>query len=1048
MRSEGSNTRLALPDQAARDRFCSELETNFSVIAPAGVGKTTSIVERILRLAQADRRRLNDPLLPRLVVVTYTEKAANEMITRVRDRFDQELPHAEAHAHLAQAYIGTIHGFCQRLIRLAGPLLGIPGEAAIVPQMEALWWRYRRECPAPQIPLPPDLERAFAIHGRWSDVFALAKRWPVDALGESFALPGLPPRVDGSELLAFEAKGRGGANIGVSQANFRRWEAHLGAQMATADPRPCEEPVLAGGSREFKEAWPAAFQPLRVWKSAITRYLAAQVAADFARFRRRSGELGFDDIIGLARRLLETPESRDLLRARNWRVILDEAQDTDPSQFVVLTEVARPVGAPGVWLEDGESVGPRPGHFSMVGDMQQSIYSDRADLVRYRAVHTRLIESGGAEAVFSVTMRCPVAVVDFLNTTFPNILEAQAGDSRQVDYVPLETPAGARDGQVVRVALPPPDPSVPKKAPIREAGFARAFAAWWAERRPQDFGAQRWSDVAILCPRNGWLERLAGALAVEGVAVQRASRRAIKAEDPVFAWFASILAVFARPRDAFELYGVLRDILGISDDALARFVRARIVSGQPHPLRIDVPPSDGAEPVESALGALHALLQTVRRRPLYEAVELLLRELQLEARLEASNLVEMEEARRSLARLRAATAEAEAEQMTLIEWADACRQSLTEKSEETTAHEDAVVLLTAHKSKGLGFQAVVLPCFFHTITQANPTYPRCIRGAGGGLEFQFSGDDVDDTAKARAALRRREVQERLLYVALTRVKHSLVLVDDAAWWDGLRSYDPSFGEMLTVGTNRAAWDALPRELRAIEVKPVDEPEAEVERQLEFEIERSHEPIATGWRRITPSSLQIHDPSTWLASEVASQDRDEPDRLSHPEFPEEGRTADPAAYGNWWHDTMETAPWSLDEDALRIHLANALNQTCPPEQKTRGAREIEQFLSSSLAAKLIDPAWSVWTEVPFLAGEVPEKRGYEGYIDLVAREKASGQWMVVDWKTDRLRAEDPSEALWASYAPQLQVYAKALETAFGCAGEAGLYSTVTGAWIVG
>ena len=68
-------------DQAARERFVESIEENFSIIAPAGVGKTQSIVERIVTIA---RHKRACEWLPCLVVVTYTKRAADEMQQRAR----------------------------------------------------------------------------------------------------------------------------------------------------------------------------------------------------------------------------------------------------------------------------------------------------------------------------------------------------------------------------------------------------------------------------------------------------------------------------------------------------------------------------------------------------------------------------------------------------------------------------------------------------------------------------------------------------------------------------------------------------------------------------------------------------------------------------------------------------------------------------------------------------------------------------------------------------------------------------------------------------
>ncbi len=72
-----------LSDHAPRERFVSELDRNFSVIASAGSGKTTAITLRVGQIAKSANAR---EWLPKLVVVTYTNRAADELQQRAREQ--------------------------------------------------------------------------------------------------------------------------------------------------------------------------------------------------------------------------------------------------------------------------------------------------------------------------------------------------------------------------------------------------------------------------------------------------------------------------------------------------------------------------------------------------------------------------------------------------------------------------------------------------------------------------------------------------------------------------------------------------------------------------------------------------------------------------------------------------------------------------------------------------------------------------------------------------------------------------------------------------
>src|SRR5439155_1466852 len=67
-------------DQPSREQFARELDRNFSVTASAGSGQTRAITDRIVEIAR-DRRALD--WLAKLVVVTYTNRAADEMRQRM-----------------------------------------------------------------------------------------------------------------------------------------------------------------------------------------------------------------------------------------------------------------------------------------------------------------------------------------------------------------------------------------------------------------------------------------------------------------------------------------------------------------------------------------------------------------------------------------------------------------------------------------------------------------------------------------------------------------------------------------------------------------------------------------------------------------------------------------------------------------------------------------------------------------------------------------------------------------------------------------------------
>lgn len=83
-------------------------EGHLRIIACAGSGKTEVISRRISKLIQ------NGAKPAEIVAFTFTEKAADEMKSRIRSILDEECP---SKADFGDMYIGTIHSFCFQMLQ-------------------------------------------------------------------------------------------------------------------------------------------------------------------------------------------------------------------------------------------------------------------------------------------------------------------------------------------------------------------------------------------------------------------------------------------------------------------------------------------------------------------------------------------------------------------------------------------------------------------------------------------------------------------------------------------------------------------------------------------------------------------------------------------------------------------------------------------------------------------------------------------------------------------------------------------------------------------
>src|SRR5262249_15677302 len=157
-------------DQPDRQRFTCELNRNFSVVAGAGSGKTRAITDRIGQIAASGRAR---ELLPPLVSVAFTNRAADEMQQRARAEVLKAKVPIETLAAFNRAFFGTIHSLCVRLLEGYGHYIGLPPTFDVITDDDEVWNEFVQQQTTIGRSLSAENRRELLRHGQAGTLMAL-----------------------------------------------------------------------------------------------------------------------------------------------------------------------------------------------------------------------------------------------------------------------------------------------------------------------------------------------------------------------------------------------------------------------------------------------------------------------------------------------------------------------------------------------------------------------------------------------------------------------------------------------------------------------------------------------------------------------------------------------------------------------------------------------------------------------------------------------------------------------------------------------------------
>jgi len=614
-----SQTRRLKPEQ---EIAAHTLNQHVSVTAGPGAGKTFVLVERYLDILRSQKGSVDN-----VVAITFTNRAANEMRERVRQKIDDLL--RETHGDerrrwlrhkraLEGAVITTIHGFCSRLLH------EFPVEANIDPQFVLL------DEHQSAMMLEAVVEEALteAIQHGNETIVQVAQGVGRSTLAG--ALAELYRKYRGEGLMISEIEAKTAANHATKDDYFAAL-GQLDAAMTNlisarglsrdADEKrikaaqewpalrailaePPTEPTIARycqAIEDFREARPRkGSTPLvervdeLLWgsDSKTDDRLRGRVpctgfdlpAKDYALAllrllrniddrledeKQRLSVLDFDDLQLRALKLLnDHPEVMNRVAQRYRFFLVDEFQDTNSLQRDLMTRLALGRGA----------------NLFIVGDRKQSVYGFRgADVDVFVEMTDAIKRASGLEEPLNVNFRSQRALIESLNFLFGRIFkvrpEIPSDELTELGHVSHERSTAERENEhqpplveLLVSALPGGDQATDESAEqdgSNQPDMRERDAAQLVERIRLLVGSgSRHGDIAIL------LRALTGVWTYEA-ALRRADIPYLTVQGKGFYQreeiidLIQLLRLLDNTTDELALAAVLRSPLcGISDNAL------------------------------------------------------------------------------------------------------------------------------------------------------------------------------------------------------------------------------------------------------------------------------------------------------------------------------------------------------------------------------------------------------------------------------------------------------------------------------------------------
>ncbi|SHH24452.1 ATP-dependent exoDNAse (exonuclease V) beta subunit (contains helicase and exonuclease domains) [Thermosyntropha lipolytica DSM 11003] len=793
------------------------MDKPMQVSAGAGSGKTRVLVERYYRLISRGVK------INRILAVTFTRKAAGEMLDRIRKRIaeDENLTAEEKNRQqeeLAFAYIGTIHSICARLIRENPLLAGVDPYFGLLDEVEA----YRLKMDIIRKTAYEQLEKdnqylkeyikLFGFDGLLSDLYDFlqltSSRGLVleDLLSKTEEAYGeitekLPEQVEKlkNSVLAMEAAGKELKEGTPTRQKIEELMAVFPDYIPVLEmikTNPVWDPEIYEKMQELSgyrlEARGKAAENIKSFRENLNgikallldlKYfplikeaffpLAADVRERIKKAKEARNLLDFDDLEEKTLSLLRNhPDVLDKYRQQFTYIMVDEYQDINYRQY----EIFR-------LLSDDFKKG-----IFTVGDPKQSIYRFRGAKVELFGQTGEKIGESGINAGLNRNYRTLSPIIDFINDFCARLFTDEA-----IPFAPLQAERIISSGRRSRLYLLKGFPPG-KKAEAQACLLADVIKdiineeILLPDEKTGEVGRVNYGDIALLFRTTANMPVFARILRDYGIPCRVIGSRDFFLAEEVKAML-RLLEAIADAGDEISLVGALRSFLFQVENETLWLMRQKR-----EPLR-EVLKKAGDLPIpeeekQKLKWADHILAEGEKLKDRLTPSELIR---YLEEKTCASFIpLKYSEPAQKKANLNKLAAMAwRLEEKGVIRLKDflaymneAEKREIQEKQAAVDLEgDDRVKLMTVHQSKGLEFPVVIIPELEREFNEEYTRKNLLVRDEE-GIFLRLASSKISSEEKIMSRRHqavegeRRDViseQKRLIYVALTRSRDLLIL---------------------------------------------------------------------------------------------------------------------------------------------------------------------------------------------------------------------------------------------------------------------------------